>query len=82
MTITQLSQEDIQILKWEKEKRENDARYSNLPNGEARKRMWKKSWELMKKINYYIYDATGMYRKDKRHLLIGGSLDINLLEQK
>jgi hypothetical protein len=77
----QLSNEDIQILKLEKEKRENDARYSNLPNCEAREKMWKKSWNLMLKINAMIYDGRGEYRKDKRHLLTGGSLDIELLKQ-
>jgi len=77
----QLSKEDIQILKWEKEKRENDAKYSQLPNCEAREKMWKKSWDLMMKINYYIYDTTGSFRKDKRHLLTGGSLDIKMLDR-
>ena len=76
-----LSKEDIQILKLEKEKRENDAAYSKLPNCEQREKMWKKSWNLMLKINAYIYDARGDFRKDKMYLLNNGSLNIKLLEQ-
>lgn len=76
-----LSEEDIKILKLEKEKRENDAIYGKLLNCELREKLWKKSWNLMERINYYIYDASGNYRKDKRHLLTGGSLDIGLLDE-
>jgi hypothetical protein len=76
-----LSKEDIQVLKWEKTKRENDAKYSMMPNGEERERLWNKSWELHKKISAVIYDHTGNYRKDLKHLLTGGSLDIHLLDE-
>ena len=62
------------------EKMENDAKYSILPNCELREKMWRKSWKLMEKINYYLYDASGMYRKDKKHLLTNsGCLNIDLL---
>ncbi|WP_312694100.1 hypothetical protein [Caproiciproducens sp.] len=77
-----LSEEDIKILTLEKKKRENDARYSPLPNCEERDRLWKKSWNLMLQINALIYDTAGNYRKDKRHLLTGGSLDLSLLDTK
>jgi len=77
-----LSEEDIKILTLEKKKREIDAQYSPLPNCEYREKLWKKSWDLMKQINAMIYDAGGMYRKDKRHLLTGGSLDIHLIDAK
>lgn len=75
-----LSEEDIKILTLEKKKRENDAIYSPLPNGELREKLWHKSWDLHRKISTMIYDYDGMYRKDKRHLLIGSSLNIDLLE--
>ena len=77
-----LSDEDIKILTLEKKKRENDAKYSPLPNCEIRETLWKKSWDLNRQISNLIYDATGNYRKDKRHLLIGSSLDLSLLESK
>ena len=77
-----LSEEDIKILTLEKKKRENDAKYDPLPNCEERDRLWKKSWNLMLQINALIYDAAGNYRKDKRHLLTGGSLDLSLLDTK
>lgn len=77
-----LSKEDIEILTLEKKKRENDARYDPLPSCEERERLWKKSWNLMLKINALIYDVNGNYRKDKRHLLTGGSLDLSLLDNE
>lgn len=76
-----LSKNDIQVLKWEKAKRENDAKYSMMPNREERERFWKKSYELNRKISNVIYDHTGNYRKDLRHLLINGCLNIKLLDE-
>jgi len=78
--MTNLSTGDIQILTLEKQKREIDARYANLGNSPEREKMWKKSWHLMEQVNAMIYDSVGNYRKDKRHLLTGGSLDISLIE--
>lgn len=75
-----LSEEDIKILTLEKAKRENDAKYSPLPNNAERERLWKKSWDLNQQISRMIYGADGMYRKDKMHLLCGSSLDIKLLD--
>lgn len=74
-----LTSEDIKILTLEKQKRENDAKYANLDNSPEREKLHVKSWKLMGQINAMIYDASGMYRKDKRHLLTGGSLDIDLI---
>ena len=76
-----LSEQDVKILTLEKTKRANDAVYGKMDNGEQRERLWKKSWNLMMQINAMIYDAAGMYRADKRHLLKGGSLDISLLDK-
>ncbi len=75
-----LSKEDIQVLKWEKVKRENDAKYSMMPMGEEREKLWKKSYDLHTKISNVIYDHSGNYRKDKEHLLINSCLNIKLLD--
>lgn len=74
-----LSAEDIKILTLEKQKRENDAKYASIGNSPEREKLHAKSWKLMKQINAMIYDSRGMFRKDKRHLLTGGSLDIDLI---
>ena len=74
-----LSAEDIKILTLEKQKRENDAKYASLDNSPEREKLHAKSWKLNEQINAMIYDSSGMYRKDKRHLLTGGSLDIELI---
>lgn len=77
-----LSAEDIKVLTLERKKREIDAIYSPMPNGKERERLYKKSWALHKQISALIYDATGNYRRDKRHLLSGGSFDLHLLDAK
>lgn len=77
-----LSTEDIKILTLEKQKRENDARYANLDNSPEREKLHAKSWKLMEQINAMVFDSRGMFRKDKTHLLTGGSLDISLIETK
>lgn len=77
-----LSTEDIEILTLEKKKQELDAIYSNMPNCAERDKLWKKSWDLMVMINAMIYNSSGMYRTDKRHLLRpnSGSLNLHLLD--
>lgn len=74
-----LSAEDIKILTLEKQKRENDAKYASLDNSPEREKLHTKSWKLNEQINAMIYDAGGNYRKDKRHLLNGSCLDIDLI---
>ncbi len=78
-----LSAEDREILTIEKEIRRLNAIKNNFPAGntEAEEKIHKKMLKLWSRQNSLIFDNKGNYRKDKRHLLSGCSLNISLIEE-
>ena len=74
-----LSAEDIKILTLEKQLRQAANQCDKCPNGKERERFWNKAYSLFKQQEPLLFDAGGNYRKDKRHLLNGSCLDIDLI---
>jgi len=77
-----LSNDDIKILRLEAEIRKCD---KILERGdityEQRDKTHKKSMRLLREQSALLYDRSGKYRKDRRHLLVrnSGYLDVSLL---
>ena len=74
-----LSAEDIKILTLEKQLRQAANQCDKCPNGKERERFWNKAHSLFKQQEPLLFDSGGNYRKDKRHLLSGSCLDIDLI---